>query len=351
LFWIDIHINWQTFSIAAFVLGGLGFLNIWDFPLYVGFFAFVYLFRTIQCRGWVLERLVEFLVLGLSTVITGVLFYLPFYIGFSSQAGGLLPNLYNPTRGAHIWVMFGTVFTPIFLLLLYRTQTERRGRNVVKGIGASLILSLALAIFSLLLAWGLSISSAGNSLLATIGKDSLAAVLQAGLPRRLENIGGWLTLTLLIGLAFGLLFSKNKTELETDQDNPHGFVMAMIIFGGLLVLVPEFIYLRDHFGTRMNTIFKFYIQSWLIWGLAAAYASAVLLSDTKRKIWRWASGVVIFVVLVVGLTYPAMGIADRVIAFQDAEGKTLQLDGTQHFYYLNNDDFSALDWLQNAPLG
>ena len=35
--------------------------------------------------------------------------------------------------------------------------------------------------------------------------------------------------------------------------------------------IPEFAILRDGFGSRMNTIFKFYYQSWLLFGLGGAY--------------------------------------------------------------------------------
>jgi uncharacterized membrane protein len=40
----------------------------------------------------------------------------------------------------------------------------------------------------------------------------------------------------------------------------------------VLTLAPEFVYLRDGFGTRMNTVFKLYYQTWLFWGIASAFA-------------------------------------------------------------------------------
>ena len=52
--------------------------------------------------------------------------------------------------------------------------------------------------------------------------------------------------------------------------------------GLVLVYVPEFVYLRDNFGTRMNTIFKFYYQAWLLFGMAGGYTIVTALA---RAAW------------------------------------------------------------------
>ena len=54
----------------------------------------------------------------------------------------------------------------------------------------------------------------------------------------------------------------------------HRFAAALVVVGAALVLIPEFFYLRDLFGSRMNTIFKFYFQGWTLLSLTAAYALA-----------------------------------------------------------------------------
>jgi uncharacterized membrane protein len=109
--------------------------------------------------------------------------------------------------------------------------------------------------------------------------------------------------------------------------------------------VPEFIYLRDQFGTRMNTIFKFYFQTWMLWACVAAFAVVVLLHELSGfKKAMFSAGTV--VVLGIALVYPFFGIADR---FQNV--KDLTLDGTAFIQNYNPDEMSAIRWLSNAPTG
>ena len=48
-----------------------------------------------------------------------ILAYLPFYLSFASQAGGILPSLAFFTSGIQLWTMFGPLLAKIFVWLLY----------------------------------------------------------------------------------------------------------------------------------------------------------------------------------------------------------------------------------------
>ncbi len=338
---------------TALLLGGLAFLNIWDFPIYFGLFVLVFTYVQVQERGLAWARLAEGLSAGAVLAVLGVLLYLPFHISFSSQAGGGLPNLLNPTRGAHLWVMFGPLLLPLFAFLFW-VYRGRGGQAVLKAVLAGLglvaglwVLSLAFAVLLTSLLPALTRNpDAGNLLLALTGAPDFGTLVQTGLARRLAASGGWLTLVALAGLAGLWLWPRKAAKAELPADT---FAILLIFFGALLVLAPEFFYLRDQFGHRMNTVFKFFIQAWLVWGVVAAYAAATLLSAPRRG-GRLAFAGLLLLALVAGLVYPVMGIADKVSQFQQS-GRPLMLDGTQHTAYLNEDDQAAVAWLAGQPLG
>ncbi len=146
-------LNLPFFLLGAVCLGGMAFLNTWDFPTFValaaGSFALGRLLRGERTFWQAGGDLLKF---GMVTGFAGVLLYLPFYLGFSSQVGGILPNLIYPTRGAHFWVMFAPLLLPIFAYLL----SLRRLAGEAGWLRRGLVLSgsLMLALFALSLALG-----------------------------------------------------------------------------------------------------------------------------------------------------------------------------------------------------
>jgi uncharacterized membrane protein len=177
-----------------------------------------------------------------------------------------------------------------------------------------------------------------SGILAEQARDLNAFIIDS-MARRLSHIGGTLTLLALFipALAF-LLRSENNTS---------SFVLLMIALGTLLILGPEFLYLRDNFGYRINTIFKFYYQAWIVLSLAAAYASIVLLRNL-RGLANVAFSIV-FGILIAGLTYPALSLLNKTNNFNPPFGFTL--DDFDRVLRENLDEAAAIHWLQNAPDG
>ncbi len=390
--------------IAALILGGLAFLNTWDFPIYVALCAAAY---ALGKAG----TLTDFLRFGIWTGILGGVFYLPFYLGFSSQAGGFLPNLVYPTRGAHLWVMFAPLFVPILAWLgwhYHKFQPQLR-----QAIGWTV--GLLTALWAISLAMGLIISALpalGGLFMGSIGATTVSDWLPVAIYRRLFYAGGWLTLGILLSGGLALLmaltpfpspkaqgedaltpFPSPRGRGEVDSPLPagegpgvRGFVALLIIGGTLLVLFPEFFYLRDQFGWRMNTVFKFFYQAWLLWGIAAAYAVAWFSNPSdrgsemeelapvsprpapsarrpaKRRIaqendpasqsfngWARISLGLSVLMILSGMVYTILATLSKTNNFRPPQGYTL--DSTAYLWQQNPDEMRAIAWLSQAPLG
>jgi YYY domain-containing protein len=380
VFGFKIPFSRPAFWMAALLLGGLAFLNTWDFPIYVALVAAAYTLSRIQTSGWAWARLGDFIGLGLALGVCGAVLYLPFYVGFASQAGGPLPSLVFFTRGAQFWVMFAPLALPLLALLVYWLfkRGADRSKLVKAGIAANAIVAflwLTSDLYAVLIS---KLPDLGTLFLQGVmgadPKTSIWSAISCSLvgcvrpdigyyPGRLTAPGTWISLTVLIGLALGLIFTthrKPNVELEQTQtelpvaaeDHPStslsmGFWLILVLGGAMLVLVPEFFYLRDQFGYRMNTIFKFYYQAWLLWGIGAAFACAVLIEEL-RGAWAWVNRAALLVLCVAALAYPLLALRDVTNNFNPGK---LSLDGNAYLSVYDPDAEAAIQFLIKAPSG
>jgi YYY domain-containing protein len=393
--WLGLHlgINSRTFWVSALIIGGLAFLNTWDFPMYVFLFSLVYVVWKVisERRKTEIESddsdqefvgrsdlipvyslfgmAKDFFIMALALTLSGVLLYLPFYFGFSSQAGGILPNLIYSTRGAHLWIMFGALLLPIFAYLIFFRSRNRDQFFTGRGFLFALGMVFGLWLLSLLFGIGIaSIPLLGNIFVSSIGGEPGTVLLAQSIERRISGMG-WVTLVLLLGLTFGYLLAlirpkstsienpnfsfspqgPNELELtKSKSSNANDFVFLLILMGGLLVLFTEFFYLRDQFGSRMNTIFKFYYQTWIFWGLAAAFGTAFLLKELRR-FWAVAFRIGLAFLLTAALLYPLLSLWNKTNGFNPSSGFTL--DGTANLETNMPEDLAGIRWLEGAADG
>jgi uncharacterized membrane protein len=340
------------FVAAAVVLGGMAFLNTWDFPILLTIFCSAYVLTLVIREGWAWARALDFLELAIPLGILSILLYLPFYVGFQSQAGGILPNLINPSRGAHLWVMFGPFFILLFAFLIFQWRKVKTPANWKSAWLVAILGILALWIFSWMLA--ITINLFRPDMLAQFLNDLGAAdtgtLIAGAFSKRTLYIGGLATLLILFVPPLAFISGLKPDPLKEDSTTPSPlpFVFLLILFGTLLVIAPEFIYLKDGFGNRMNTVFKFYYQAWLMWSLAAAFGSIILWREL-RGVWRGLFIVTFAFVLAMALVYAPLGFWTKTNQFNPANG--LSLDASDHLNYSSPDDAAAINWLKTAPLG
>lgn len=336
----------REFWFAAWLFGSLAFLNTWDWPIYLSLLVAVlwWCSRAIDWRT-ALKRL---LATALGLILAGAVLYLPWYPTFNSQAGGILPNLAFPTRFPQFLIMFGTAFLPILAWLVWRARSQWKRKDIAWLIGIGLGMPLAL----LLLSWLLGgLLAAANPLtvdtaLSGLGANSMSQALDAIAARRLGSSWTALALGLTIALCVVLLRAwgrRQDSDLTEESPDRHGwpFVVVLIGIGALMVLGAEFLYLKDGFGSRMNTVFKFYFAAWLLWGLAAAFIATELWP--RRPSVPGALRSLALVPLLLGMVYPALSLQTKTDGFNPAGGRTL--DGDAHLAKDDPADYAAILWL------
>ena len=99
----------------------------------------------------------------------------------------------------------------------------------------------------------------------------------------------------LLGFAL-LLFVRSPrigtSASPTQADVLWQFALLLAFLGLALSLAVEFIVLKNIDIGRMNTVFKFYLQAWVLWGIAAAamlprmFERLPRFQPGWRRIWR-----------------------------------------------------------------
>jgi YYY domain-containing protein len=361
-----------VFWLMTLVCGGIAFFNTWDFPIYVGIFSLSVLVFNTARFGWSRNRITEFLETGILTGILSIVLYIPFFLSFASQAGGFLPSLNFFTRGVYFWIMFGTLLVPLLIWLIWMVVKNWQTFHVKVGGWGAGGLVFGFWLFSYLVAAGfllivpLTNSESLNSLASRFywlqgGTDS-TSMLTGSLVSRLMDPLTWITILLGLFLVWGLLFDKpniktNALSKKTTGFHVDRFVIILALLGFGLTLVPEYLYLLDQFGWRMNTIFKFYFQTWILWSIAAGYGTVMVWKKMKGAAGIFGK-LASIVMILVGLAFPVFGIWEITHNFKpqvyDETGNILpdwNLDGATWRERYQPDEMEAIYWLRDQPIG
>ncbi|MBI4758582.1 MAG: hypothetical protein HY783_06230, partial [Chloroflexi bacterium] len=302
--------NQGLFFLMALCLGALGFLNTWDLPSYFGLFALAYGAQRYRHRGRLDQVWLREVVLFLSaTLLVALVLFIPYYIGFQSQAGGPRLSIFWKTKLRHFAIFFGFFLFIIFGLLAQAAGEWRQ--NVGSWFG------------------GLNRWLAGAVLVAALA----------------FSLVGWYVAALslvLLAVTAGLW----AWSLSDASRAPLAFTLLLVLLAMALIFGVEFVYLDDVFHNRMNTIFKFYYQAWVMLGLAAA-AGIYYVFRYSGGLWRalWLGGAGLLALM--ALVYPAWATVTKANGFAGEP----TLDGTAYLAGFQPYEYQAIQWLNANVAG
>jgi len=323
------------YPLYAIWVGGMIFMNSWDgvyLPLLVG----AELVRRLLVNGSLsLDDLLKTARFALVIAVLTVVLYALWFVSFESQASGVMPNLVFPTQWQQFFLQFG-----IFLVMLVPylvVQVWRAGRRFNWQAG---LLAVAFLMSTLILLAGVRgkqiwdaperLGAGDAQYNAAVGErnnvytgadfdQSWATVMGDVVAKRTDALPSEALLLVMIFLVVGRLFAKPDPEFETSPAN--GFALLMIGAGAVLTLAPDFVYLKDNFGVRMNTVFKLYYQGWILFSLASAFALWAILAGARARgrgrlaalVGRGVYGLAAAIFILAGMVYPVMGVRYRAI--------------------------------------
>jgi len=222
-------------------LGGVAVINTWDLPTY-----FLIILGAFLLQAWAqggAGATVKALLASLGIVVLGLLLYLPFFTYYQPLHVGL-GLVRRRTEIQPFLTIWGFFLFLIGSYLLLSLQRRLRGREALLAFGS---VSLAALAFLLLKEW-------------------------------------------VLALLFPLLILAGILILSDDSQSERGFVHLLVFLGLGILLGCEVVYLRDFLQggdyRRMNTIFKFYIQAWVLLSVAGAAVLPQLWTYLRGLRWR-----------------------------------------------------------------
>ena len=341
----------------ALSVGALAFINFWDFPTMLAVTAGALLLKgwrdypgsPLQAASAALAVFVPLLALSLAM-------FAPFYLGaFSGQTSGILPLQDVATRPFLLFIVLG-----LFILLSLAFLTQRLLRlqwpEAADAPAATIAMVLAVVPLGIWVAtgflFGLATEGAGAAF-----DDLGRRMTLAGPGAVVVAAAAYCALTLARRAAHPEPVGPEPVEGQTAVS----FMLLLMGLGFYLLLGAELFHIVDSFGgpwRRMNTVFKFYYQAWLLMGTVAAFALYSLWSARaeSRSAPRWrilsstamryAGAGGLAVLLIAASFYYTAGAHCWTAAAASAEGQRT-LDGLAFLKDSAPGEYAAIKWLRD----
>lgn len=349
---------------AALALSGgaLAFINFWDFPTFLAITV-----GALLLKGWrdypglPLQAASAALAVFVPLLSLSLVMFAPFYLGaFSGQTSGILPLQDVATRPLLLFIVLG-LFILISLAFLAQRLLRLRWPEAADAPAAAIAIVLAVAPLGVWVATGF--------LFGLVTEGAVAAFDDLG--RRMVLAGPGAVVVATAGYC-ALTLARRPAHPEpvgpepVASDHPEpvegqpavSFTLLLMGLGFYLLLGAELFHIVDSFGgpwRRMNTVFKFYYQAWLLLGIVAAFALYSLWSaraeSRSAPRWRILSSTAVryagagglAVLLVASFYYTAGASIDRSSA---AHGQRT-LDGLAFLKDSAPGEYAAIAWLRD----
>ena len=336
----------------ALALGSLWAINSWDYPTYVILAVVLMAVGAYLRPGKPLRRLAIFFALAAGTVLLSILAFLPFHASYHPFPTGLDVSKWQTPLLNYLGI-HGLFLFLIVSCLLYLS------RDRLKELFGFLLRSASSAQASSRF-WEAPASTLGG--VRGISWAVIAGVLVAVVAIYLAVTGYWTAAMLSLILVLTAWVAKDALSRKEEGASYAVFPLLLIALALLISIGVEFVRAQGDIG-RMNTLFKYYLEVWVLLGMASAYMLWYLASRGAFRIrislFRGAWLVALAILLCASFLYPALGTRSRLSDRFSTESVTL--DGADYMKTAVHReegreielrwDYEAIIWLQDNVRG
>jgi YYY domain-containing protein len=324
---------WQQaayLTLIGIVVGSLFAINSWDYPTYLSLVALTviiayFLYHQRVCLDFIKGAFWRVALI----LLTSYLAFHPFHSRFVVFNGGIHLSDFQTDTIHYLGIngLFLFLIASYLLFEIYSLSALSSVRPVTR-LRKSLLLAMTV------------------TLITTIAYMSMV---------------GYGTVALLFSLSLlSLLLLVRRLATADDSQHYHVFLLLLIL-GGLGLGIAVDLITANNDIDRMNTIFKLYLQSWVLYAIASAgllwYLTASLLRFRFYGRWLFSFWIATFCLLLISVSiFPLLGtkarLSDRFSTdFTGLDGAAFM---TQAVYLDDDnplplaDDWEAIKWLRKT---
>ncbi len=370
-------VRWIYWFLLMVLFGGLSFMNSWDFPTFMLLLGSCLFLQ----QGWALAKedtfmdwLIQTATVGVPIVAGSFIIYLPFYLKFQSQAKGL-GIVGDRTHLYYLFILFGLFFlilTPALIIKsIMKGNLEKNGKAKTKKTEEPVCSFCGRENPGKKYCGtcGGEMSLASDSEVMVLPKVQLQGIFDKlisylnGSKGRFIPIVTLLTIGLVLGLLdlealkLGTLFATlllaglavlsiiQKTE---TRETIFSALLALLAF--LLIIGCEIVFIKDHFSGgslyRMNTVFKFHYQAWILLSLASGFWLKWIMENAwpqwtvlGKSVWGFTIGLA----LLGAALYPVLAFTARM---NGSSVDNVTMDGAVYYERTFPADFQVAQWIK-----
>jgi uncharacterized membrane protein len=254
------------FLLVALLLGGIAFIDAWAVPLTVlSVIGAAIVANWLRTGGRPLQVLGDSVGFAMPIVAAMYAFFLPFYLDLDSAVegvrvnqvasteGGYPPPISESTRPLHFLLFWMPILWVALSFLVVYLVARWRELLVRPFLLAPLVWAAPIGLWAAII----------------VMRDGFGGLVDEFSDREASLITALAIIIFITAGALAFLHELRGPARQRDRGQMFAFQLAVFAF--VMMLGAELFYVKDLFSWRVNTVFRFWHQSWIILAIVGGF--------------------------------------------------------------------------------